>query len=144
PGARGGWSGRSAREALQALEEVVQKYHGDRSRLYLTGVSMGGYGTWDIATEHPNLFAAAMPLCGGTSYHTNETAQALKSLPLWVFHGDKDATVPVVNSRALAAAVKAAGNPNVRYTEYPDVDHNCWDIAYNDPKVIEWLFAQKR
>jgi predicted peptidase len=140
----GPWDGDFEKMALQALEEVVQKYNGDRGRLYVTGISLGGIGTWNFATDHPTLFAAAMPLCGWADRSTDQVAQALKSLPIWVFHGDKDSLIPVENSRMLVAAVRATGNPNVKYTEYPGVDHNCWDIAYNDPTVIAWLLAQKR
>jgi predicted peptidase len=135
----GDWSGRFEALALQALEEVVVKYNGDRNRLYLTGVSAGGTGTYTIASKHPALFAAAMPMaaCGNPA----QMAPALKSMPIWVFMGGNDSPGC---ARRMVAAIQAAGNPNVQYTEYPGVGHNCWDIAYNDAKVIEWLLAQKR
>jgi predicted peptidase len=140
----GPWSGRFETLALQALDEVIANYNGDRNRLYVTGISLGGVGTWNFITDHPDRFAAAMPICGCGDYGAKKIAQAVKSLPIWVFHGDKDSLVSVNCSRALVTAVQAAGNPNLHYTEYPGVDHNCWDIAYNDPQVIEWLLAQHR
>ena len=135
------WSGRNEAQALQTLEEVVVKYNGDRSRLYLTGFSVGGHGTWNVASDHPDLFAAIIPISGWGTPAT--MAPRLKSLPIWVFHGEKDSLEPVQSSREMVAAIRAAGNPNIKYSEYPGVDHNAWDPTYNDPKVIEWLLAQK-
>ncbi len=138
------WTGRFQDLALQALEEVVVKYNGDRNRLTVTGVSLGGDGTWDVATDHPNLFAAAMPIAGQGDYAPKKIAQALKSLPIWAFQGDKDDPNWVRGLRATVAAVQAAGNTNVLYTEFPGLGHNVWDMVYDDPKVIGWLLAQKR
>jgi predicted peptidase len=136
------WTGVWNDMALRALGAVVEKYHGDRSRLYLTGLSMGGFGTWEIAAAHPELFAAAIPICGGGDPST--MAPKLKSLPIWVFHGGADGTVPVQFSRDMVAAIQAAGNPNIKYTEYPGVGHNSWDRTYGNPEVIAWLLTQKR
>jgi predicted peptidase len=140
------WIGRTKEMALQALEEVVQRYNGDRNRIFLTGLSLGGDGTWRFAAEHPDLFAAAMPIAnsGQSVSFILKRASALKSLPLWVFHGADDKGWPPSVDRKLVAAIQAAGNTNIRYTEYPGVDHNSWDITYNDPQVIAWLLAQKR
>jgi predicted peptidase len=136
------WSGVMNDVALKALDEVVRRYHGDRRRLYLTGCSMGGGGCWRIAALHPQLFAAVMPLCG----HTEPAAQAsaLKSLPIWVFHGAADRVVPVSYSREMVRAIRAEGGTRIRYTEYPGVGHDCWDRTYSDPKVIAWLLSQRR
>jgi predicted peptidase len=136
------WSGVMNDMALKALDEVVRKYHGDRQRLYLTGCSMGGGGCWRMAALHPDRFAAVTPLCG----HTDPAAQApaLRSLPIWAFHGAADPLVPVRYSRAMVNAIRAEGNTRIRYTEYPGVHHNCWDRTYSDPKVIAWLLAQRR
>ena len=136
------WSGVMNELALKALDEVVRKYHGDRQRLYLTGCSMGGGGCWRIAALHPQLFAAVMPLCG----HTEPDAQAaaLKSLPIWVFHGAADRVVPVRYSRTMVRAIRAEGGNKIRYTEYPGVGHDCWDRTYSDPKAIAWLLSQRR
>jgi predicted peptidase len=136
------WSGIANDLALQALEAVVQKYNGDRSRLYLTGISSGGDGTWTLAAAHPELFAAAVPIAG--SGDPAKLAPALKSLPIWAFHGAEDKVVSPRRAQALVAAIQAAGNPNIQYTEYPDNGHNIWQLVYGDAKVIEWLLAQKR
>ncbi len=138
----GGWDGVPDDLALKALEEVVRKYHGDRGRLYLTGLSMGGFGSWTLAAGHPDLFAAVVPICGGGD--PAKMAAPLKSLPIWVFHGGDDPVVPRQHSRDMVAAIKAAGNASIKYTEYPGVGHNAWDKTYADPEVIAWLFAQKR
>jgi predicted peptidase len=138
----GGWQGESNDLALKALDAVVDKYHGDRSRLYLTGLSMGGFGAWAIAAAHPDRFAALMPICGGG--RPAEMAPALKTLPIWVFHGGADPVVPPQLARDMVEAIKAVGNSTIKYTEYPGVGHNSWEKAYDDPDAIAWLLAQKR
>jgi predicted peptidase len=111
----------------------------DPHRLYVTGLSMGGFGTWDLITRLPRKFAAAVPVCGGA----DETrASMLAKIPLWVFHGGADDVVKTVRSRNIVAAIKAAGG-SPRYTEYPGVGHACWDQAYGDPGLFPWLFSQK-
>jgi predicted peptidase len=137
----GDWSGKYNDLALRAMEEVIEKYHGDRNRLYLTGLSMGGFGTWDIAANYPERFAAIIPICGGGD---PATAPQFKSLPIWVFHGGADNVVPPRFSRDMVAAIKAAGNITIQYTEYPGAGHNSWDRTYANRLVIEWLLAQKR
>lgn len=139
PNAR--WDGEMVDFALQALNDVVKEYHGDKDRLYLTGLSLGGYGSWNIAAQHPDMFAAVVPVCGGGK---PENAAKLKNLPIWVFHGAADPTVPVVRSQEMVEALKAAGSTLVKYTEYPGVGHNSWDNAYNEAELPVWLFAQKR
>lgn len=127
--------------ALKALDDVVERYHGDRDRLSLTGLSLGGFGTWSIGAAHPERFAALAPVCGGG---TATTAGKLKDIPIWAFHGEADTVVPAERSRQMVEAVRAAGNRNVKYTEYPAVGHNSWDKAYGDPEFATWLLAQKR
>jgi len=112
------------------------KWH---KRIYVTGLSMGGFGTWDLILRNPQLFAAAIPVCGGGD---PSKADAIMTMPSWVFHGDADPTVPVTNSREMAAALK--NNPHLRYTEYPGVGHNAWDKAWEKPGIVEWLFAQHK
>lgn len=126
--------------ALAALDAVLAREPGDPDRLYLTGLSMGGYGTWDLAARMPERFAAAVPICGGGD---ERTAARLATLPLWAFHGDADKAVPVERSRTMIAAVKAAGGMP-RYTELPGVGHDSWTPAYRDPKLLDWLFSQRR
>jgi predicted peptidase len=138
----GGWGKPWTDLALKALDTVVKKYHGDRDRLYLTGLSMGGFGSFAIAAEHPKRFAAVMPICGGG--RPAEMASALKEVNLWVVHGDADRAVPVQRSRDMVEAIKAAGGTKIQYTELAGVDHNSWDPTYAKPEVIAWLLAQKR
>jgi predicted peptidase len=125
--------------ALELLAEVQRTLSVDSSRLYVTGLSMGGYGTWDLVSRQPGRFAAAVPVCGG-----GDEAQAhrLANMPIWTFHGADDKIVLPIRSQHMVEAIrKAGGKP--RYTEYPQVGHNAWDHAYADEALFEWLFAQK-
>lgn len=139
PGER--WSGDMANLALKAVDQTMAEYSIDPSRQYLTGLSMGGYGSWLIAAQHPTRFAAVVPVCGGGNA---EDGAKLKELPIWVFHGDADNAVPVARSRQMVEAIKSAGGTRIQYTEYPGVGHNSWDQAYSDKAMAEWLFQQKR
>jgi predicted peptidase len=132
-----GWNS----DTLNALlDDVIRKYRVDKSRVYLTGLSMGGYGTWSLAAAHPERFAAIVPICGGGN---PADAKKLAALPIWVFHGAKDPTVPVQRSREMVEAIKSAGG-NVKFTEYPEAGHDCWTETYNNPELYKWLLAQKR
>ena len=126
--------------AVAALDAVMQAEPVDPSRVYLTGISMGGYGSWDLAARMPERFAAVIPICGGGD---EATAAKLKTLPIWCFHGDVDKAVPVERSRTMVEAVKAAGG-TVKYTEYEGVGHDSWTPAYRDAATLDWLFAQQR
>lgn len=128
--------------ALAALDEVMARYSTDPDRVYLTGLSMGGFGTWSIGSRLPERFAALMPICGGGN--PAEWAPKLKNLPIWVWHGDQDRAVPVERSRSMVEALKAAGATRVRYTELPGVGHNSWDAAYGNEEAISWLLGQVR
>ena len=125
--------------AVAALDAVMQAEPVDAGRVYLTGLSMGGYGSWDLAARMPERFAALIPICGGGD---EATASKLKPLPIWCFHGDADTVVPVERSRGMIAAVRAAGG-SPKYAELPGVGHDSWTPAYRDPAVLDWLFAQK-
>jgi predicted peptidase len=129
-----------ATRALQILAEVEKEYKIDANREYLTGLSLGGMGTWSIALKFPDRFAAIVPICG-----RGDTSQAAKiaQLPTWCFHGDEDRAVPVEGSRSMIAAMKDAGG-HPKYTEYPGVGHNSWDQAYGTEELYTWLFQQKR
>ena len=153
------WSGHAGRVALRALEQTMQELEGDPTRVYLTGVSMGGYGTWQLTLEQPTRFAALVPVCGGlrrprvntrlrvTAIDTEDgdpytsAAERLRTVPVWIFHGGADPVIPVTESRKMAEALKRLGAP-VRYTEYPGVGHNSWDPAYAEPDLWQWLWAQ--
>jgi predicted peptidase len=134
---RRGWTNQTL---MALLDDVIANYRVDTNRIYLTGLSMGGFGTWSLAAAHPEKFAAIIPICGGGK---TADAQKLAALPIWVFHGAKDPTVPVERSREMVAAIKAAGG-NVKYTEYPEGKHDCWTETYNNPEIYTWLLAQKR
>src|SRR3954465_1808031 len=133
---------------MALLDDVVDRYKVDTSRIYLTGLSMGGFGTWSLALEHPERWAAVVPICGGgnplyvLSYDAKRKA-ALLSLPFWVFHGDKDRAVPVTESERMVAALKKFGC-DVKLTIYPGVDHDSWTRTYSNPEIYEWLLKQKR
>jgi predicted peptidase len=131
---------KSMKLSLELLAALQKEFSIDKDRLYVTGLSMGGYGTWDVIQRHPDMFAAAAPICGGGD---TEGAKAMAKIPIWVFHGDKDTAVKVQRSRDMVAALKAAGS-DVKYTEYPNVGHDSWTATYKDPKFYEWLFAQKK
>lgn len=142
------WQADSAdgKRALAILDEVAKAYKTDPKRVYLTGLSMGGFGTWSLAAAHPDKWAAIVPVCGGVRGGTDgaaKTAEKVKDIPTWVFHGDKDAAVKVDLSRQLVEAMKAAGG-KPKYTEYPGVEHNSWDPAYAEAELWTWLFEQKK
>lgn len=129
-------------EMVKALTEAVaEKFKADRTRLYLTGLSMGGYATWGTTTKYPDLYAAAVPICGG-----GDPAQAarLKDLPIRVFHGAKDEAVPLARSQEMVDALKAAGAKDVEFKIYPDLAHDSWTPTYADPKLYEWLLTKQR
>ncbi len=122
------------------VEALCKEYRIDKKRIYLTGLSMGGYGTWELLCRNPELFAAGAPICGGGDV---KKADKISKIPLWCFHGDKDSAVPVARSREMIEAVKKAGG-KPKYTEYEGVNHDSWTRTYRDEKFHEWLFAQKK
>jgi len=142
---------------LAALDQSIHEFHGDTSRVYLTGLSMGGYGAWYLALRNPGRFAAIAPICGGIRVPKSVPLPAVSSAadpyadvaarightPVWIFHGGADPVIDVSESRNMAAALKAAGG-KVRYTEYPGVGHNSWNKAYSDPRLFPWLLSQSR
>jgi predicted peptidase len=127
------------------LEDTIAHYRIDTSRMYLTGLSMGGYGTWEFATQNPNLFAALVPICGGgrKRYGFPNAVQALKDTPIWAFHGAKDRVVLPSESQTLVRALQACG-ANPRFTLYADLSHNCWDAAYTETELFDWLLSHKK
>jgi predicted peptidase len=154
------WLGEPAEAAMAALEASIAEFHGDRSRLYLTGLSMGGYGTWHLALAHPDTFAALVIVCGGllphettTAVHQSPltkgqgdpyafTAHALRTLPIRMFHGDADPVIPVSESRRLAEALKNEA-ADATLVEFAGVGHNAWDRAFGDAELWRWLFRQR-
>ena len=126
--------------ALEVVDDLVAAGRADPDRLYVTGLSMGGYGTWYAAAMPGSRFAAAAPVCGGGD---PQWAARYVSLPVWAFHGDDDRAVPVGRSREMIAAIRAAGG-EPKYTEYPGVGHDSWTRTYADDAFHAWLFAQRR
>jgi predicted peptidase len=132
-------------DTLHALiEETIHTYRIDTSRIYLTGLSMGGFGSWHLAEAYPHLFAAVVPICGGTLPHVGfpERIKVLKESPIWVFHGAKDETVSLQMSQELVDVLKAHSG-NVKFTIYPDAEHDSWTATYNNPELYDWLLEQK-
>ncbi len=131
-------------EAMQLTLDVIaalqKEFSIDDHRLYVTGLSMGGYGTWDLIARFPERFAAAVPVCGGGD---EKQAKRLVRIPIWAFHGDQDMAVKPIRSRNMIAAIKEAGG-EPKYTEYPGVGHDSWVKAYSDPEMLKWMFAQSR
>ncbi|MFY9557247.1 MAG: PHB depolymerase family esterase [Blastocatellia bacterium] len=155
------WSEREMQTlALAALNQTVKEFNGDASRIYLTGLSMGGYGSWAIvANKGGARFAALAVVCGGVRPPPGislpkgaapelnsadpyaDVAAKVGKIPVWVFHGGADPVVPVSESRKMVEALKAGGN--VRYNEYEGVGHNSWDRAYAETEIFEWMLAQR-
>ena len=133
---------------LALLEEVIEEHRVDKSRVYLTGLSMGGYGTWSLGLKHPERFAAIAPICGGGDIlpillpHTGKQA-ALKRLPVWAFHGAKDELVELEESERLVNALKRIGNEKVKLTVYPEAGHDSWTETYDNEEFYTWLLQQK-
>ena len=157
------WYGDQETQALAALDASVREFHGDVRRVYLTGVSMGGAGAWYMA-RHRRRFAALVPIAGSVVRGADDPfptdlppdiarivgarnpylalAEAIGTMPVWVFHGSDDEVVPVSESRNMAAALQHSGG-SVRYTEYRGVGHECWDLAYGDANLPAWLLQQR-
>lgn len=127
--------------SIKLVQDLLDKGLLDEKRIYISGLSMGGFGTFEALVRHPNLFAAAMPICGGGSVKLAKVYA--KKLPLWIFHGEVDSVVPVELSRNVYNKLKALG-ADVKYTEYPGVNHNSWDNAFAEPEYLPWMFAQQK
>jgi predicted peptidase len=123
------------------LDDVTTKHKVDKDRVYVTGLSMGGFGTWALAAAYPDRFAAIIPICGGGN---PRSASKIKDLPIWAFHGAKDTIVRPERTEVMVKALKAAGAKNVQLTIYPDAQHDSWTRTYRNPKVWTWLLEQKR
>ena len=122
------------------IDYLTKKYTVDKKRMYVGGLSMGGFGTFELVRRNPKMFAAAFPICGGAS---ESTANKMKHVQWWVFHGDADTIVPSKYSTQMVDAMKNEGIA-VKYSLYPDVGHNSWDNAFAEPELLPWLFAQSK
>jgi predicted peptidase len=125
---------------LPFYEEIIAKYPIDKNRIYITGLSMGGFGTWTSIIAKPDLFAAAVPICGGGD---KSKLESIKSMPIWAFHGAKDDVVPLIRSQEMVDGLKKLGS-NVKFTIYPEASHNSWTETYNNQEVYDWLLQQKK
>lgn len=138
-----GWRGFNMAAALAALNDTIATHDVDPDRVYVTGISMGGYGTSAITGLEPERFAAAVPICGGLTGTAALVVERVARIPHWIFHGDADPIIPVEESREMVQVLRGAGG-EVRYTEYPGAGHNSWDRAYREPELLPWLLAQRR
>jgi len=130
---------------MKEVDDVKASFKANARRIYLTGVSMGGYGVWHLASQHPGRFAALVSVCGGSSLQTGDRftpiAKMIGRTPVWIFHGADDDIVPVTESRRMYEAMKRIG-AEVLYTEYPGGTHASWERAYDEPKLFPWLFSK--
>jgi len=125
---------------INLLDDIVSRYKVDESRIYLTGLSMGGYGSWSLGCDHPERFAAIAPICGGGEPFF---ARKLKNTPVWAFHGGKDTVVPLKKSEDMVNAIKRAGG-DAKLTVYPEAGHDSWTETYNNPELYEWFLKHSK
>jgi predicted peptidase len=134
---------------LALLDDVLKKYRVDRKRVYLTGLSMGGFGTWNLGLTHPDRFAAIAPICGGGDplvllLADPRKSRALKSLPVWAFHGARDPVVKVGESERMVDAMRQMGAAEVKLTVYPEADHDSWTETYQSSALYDWFLSHSR
>ena len=120
------------------VDYVAANYRVDKRRIYITGLSMGGFGSWALAAKYPDKFAAIAPICGGGN--PQEIAKKLRKTPVWAFHGQKDQVVKIDETKEIISALKKAGN-KAKFTVYPDKGHDCWTVTYDNPKFYDWLLS---
>ncbi|MBN2472045.1 MAG: prolyl oligopeptidase family serine peptidase [Anaerolineae bacterium] len=139
------WWGDYLPVLIGLLDDLQARYQVDPDRVYLTGLSMGGFGTWHLAVEYPERFAAIAPICGGAhwAYGIRERIAAIRDVPAWVFHGAQDDVVPLEESEVLVRALEEAGG-DARFTVYPEADHDSWTATYDNPELYTWFLAQRR
>jgi len=131
---------------LALLEEIESRCAVDTRRVYLTGISMGGFGTWSLGLSHPEKFAAIAPICGGGEFITPLLAdkKQLATLPVWAFHGAKDTVVPVTESERMVNLLKKLGAKEVKFTIYPNAGHECWNEPYAGRELYDWFLKHAR
>lgn len=134
---------------LALLDDVMATHQADPTRVYLTGLSMGGFASWDLGTAHPDRFAALVPICGGGQFATAFVSNLqkrvpLRTLPVWAFHGAKDETVPLAESERMVGLLQRLKVESVKLTVYPEAKHDSWTETYNNPELYRWLLQQKR
>lgn len=136
-------------DIIALIDDIVARYKIDSKRIYLTGLSMGGYGTWSLAARYPEKFAAVAPICGGGNIidvllASRVKRDAIKTLSIWAFHGAKDPVVLLAESERMVSAFKLAGCTNVQLTVYPEAQHDSWTETYNNPALYEWFLKYSR
>jgi predicted peptidase len=134
---------------MALLDETAREYPVDTKRVYLTGLSMGGYGAWSLAVNYPERFAAVVPICGGGNMISilladGEKGAALKTLGIWAFHGAKDPTVPLEESERMIYLMQHLGAKDVKLTVYPEAKHDAWTETYKNPELYKWLLMHHR
>ncbi len=134
---------------IALLDEITHKYAVDKGRIYVTGLSMGGYGTWSLGLSYPEKFAAIAPICGGGELirvflSKGSKGAALKSLGVWAFHGGKDPVVPLEESERMIAVLKKTGVTDSKLTVYPEAGHDSWTETYNNPELYQWFLEHQR
>ena len=126
-------------KVMHLIDLAIEQHAIDTNRIYLTGLSMGGFGTWQIASHHPDRFAAIVPICGGGTPHM---AFKLRNTPVWVFHGSKDTIIPILKSEEMVRSLKLEGNDAI-FTVYPDTGHDAWTETYNKDELYNWFLKHE-
>lgn len=134
------WWSEQEEVLIGLLDYIMSHYEVDTERVYLTGLSMGGFGTWHLACHYPERFAAIAPICGGGE---PLAARRLKDMPVWAFHGAKDEVVPLKRSEEMVEAVREGGG-DVKLTVYPDAEHDSWTETYDNEELYEWFLRHRR
>ena len=129
------------KEVLAILKDVCEQDSVNLNRIYIAGISMGGYGTWNLLMNHSDIFAAGMPICGAADL---SKAEVLKDMPIVAFHGDRDSVVPTSGSRDMYQAILEAGGDKIQYIEVPNTDHNSWSYAASRGDILRWMFEQRK
>jgi predicted peptidase len=127
--------------SIDVVKKIIREEGVDKKRVYITGLSMGGMGTFEGVYRFPELFAAALPICGGGDVKSYD--ERVKKIPFWAFHGAADAVVDVKYSRDMVERLKSL-NAQVKYSEYPGVNHNSWDNAFAEPEFLSWMFSKRK
>jgi len=136
----GDWWTEKVEVLINLVDDIAARYKVDKKRIYLTGLSMGGYGTWALASAYPERFAAIAPICGGGS---RIMSLRLKDIPIWVFHGGKDTVVPLEESEEMVNAIRKRGG-DVKFTIYPDAGHDSWTESYNNQELYDWFLEHRK